>query len=355
MNTKKLLNVTVFSAILAMANSCGVKNDEAENKQDNNTAANTAVVEEKQKISIDTVHAEKVAQIEELTSTVKAFAKNDIVSQSPGRIIKIYCEVGDYVKKGQLLVKMDETSLINIKTQMIQAEADYNRVKALHEAGGASQQQVEQLKMQVDVMKENYNNLLENVNLTAPISGVITARNYDSGDMYKGGQEIVTINQMQPVKILVNVSEDNFTNVKKGQSVDVTVDALPGETFKGTIAIIYPTMDAATRTFPVEISINNPANKVRPGMFARTTFNMGTAKHVMVPDVAIQKQLGSGDHFVYTYSNGKVSYRKVETGRIIGNKVEIISGVEDGAMVVTAGMAKLTDGKEVDVVAKQIK
>lgn len=353
MNTKKLLNVTAIAAMLVVANSCGVKN-EGENKAEDTKQSQTAV-EEKIKVSIDTVHAQKVAQLEELTSSVKAFAKNDIVSQNPGRIIKIYCEVGDYVKKGQLLVKMDETSLINIKTQMIQAEIDYKRAKALQEAGGASQQQVDQLKMQFDVLKENYNNLLENVNLTAPISGVVTARNYDSGDMYKGGAEILTINQMQPVKILVNVSEENFTKIKKGQNVDITVDALPGEKFKGSISIIYPTMDATTRTFPVEININNPANKVRPGMFARTTFNLGTAKHVMVPDVAIQKQLGSGDHFVYTYSNGKVTYRKVETGRIIGENVEIKSGVEDGALVVVGGMAKLTDGAEVDVVAKQLK
>lgn len=354
MNTKKLLNITAFASMLVVANSCGVKNDNGNKAEDTTKQVKTEETE-KIKVSIDTVHAEKVAQLEELTSTVKAFAKNDIVSQNPGRIIKIYCEVGDYVKKGQLLVKMDETSLINIKTQMIQAEVDYKRVKALQEAGGASQQQVDQLKMQLDVLKENYNNLLENVNLTAPISGVITARNYDSGDMYKGGAEIVTINQMQPVKILVNVSEDNFTKIKKGQNVDVTVDALPGEHFKGSISIIYPTMDATTRTFPVEINISNPANKVRPGMFARTTFNLGTAKHVLVPDVAIQKQLGSGDHYVYTYKNGKVSYSKVETGRVIGDKIEIKSGVEDGAMVVVGGMAKLTDGLEVDVVAKQLK
>ena len=258
MNTKKLLNATAIAAMLVVANSCGVKN-EGENKAEDTKQAQTAV-EEKIKVSIDTVHAQKVAQLEELTSSVKAFAKNDIVSQNPGRIIKIYCEVGDYVKKGQLLVKMDETSLINIKTQMIQAEIDYKRAKALQEAGGASQQQVDQLKMQFDVLKENYNNLLENVNLTAPISGVVTARNYDSGDMYKGGAEILTINQMQPVKILVNVSEEDFTKIKKGQNVDITVDALPGEKFKGSISIIYPTMDATTRTFPVEININNPAN-----------------------------------------------------------------------------------------------
>lgn len=355
MNTKKLLNVTALAALMTMAASCGTKSEktDGEGKADTTATAAKKEVEEKAIISIDTVHTEKVAQLQELTSTVKAYAKNDIVSQSPGRIVKIYCEVGNFVKQGQILVKMDETSLITLKTQMVNAETDYKRVKALQEAGGASQQQVDQLKLQWDVMKENYNNLLTNVNLVAPISGVITARNYDSGDMYKGGEPIVTINQMQPVKILVNVSEENFTKVKKGQAVNVTVDALPGENFKGSIGIIYPTMDPTTRTFPVEINISNPGNKVRPGMFARTTFNYGTANHVMIPAVAVQKQLGSGDHFVYTYKDGKVAYKKIETGRRIEDKYELISGVENGEMVVVSGMSKLTDGKEVTVVAKQ--
>lgn len=350
MNTKNLLNVTAMLAMMALATSCGVKSEGDKAAAGQDTAAK---VDERPTISIDTAHAQNVEQLEELTSSVKAYAKNDIVSQSAGRIVKIYCEVGDFVKKGQLLVKMDQTSLVNIKTQMVNAEADYKRAKALMEAGGASQQQVDQYKMQYDVYKENYNNLLENVNLVAPISGVITARNYDSGDMYKGGEAIVTINQMQPVKILVNVSEDNFSKIKKGQNVDITVDALPGETFKGAVSIIYPTMDANTRTFPVEINITNPGNKVRPGMFARTTFNLGTAKHVLVPDVAVQKQLGSGDHYVYTYKDGTVTYNKVEVGRRIGDKYELKSGVENGAQVVVAGMSKLTDGAEVNVVAKK--
>ena len=133
----------------------------------------------------------------------------------------------------------------------------------------------------------------------------------------------------------------------------MNIDTYPDQKFTGTVNIVYPTIDAGTRTFPVEITIANPGNKVRPGMFARTTFNLGSKKRVLVPDVAVQKQMGSGDHFVYVYEGGKVRYSKVETGRRIGNMYEIISGVNDKDAVVTSGTLKLADGMDVEVVAKR--
>lgn len=343
-----LLAVSTILAFAALSTSCGSKDADASSSADS-----TAVVaEETPKVTVETVKAQNVEQIEELTATVKPEAKNDIASQGAGRIVKIYTEVGNYVTKGQLLVKMDPTSLLQTKTQLANAERDYNRTLELCKAGGASQQAVDQLKVQLDVYRETYNNLLENVELKAPISGVITARNYDSGDMYKGGEAIVTINQITPVKVVVNISEENFSNIKLGQKVNLTVDTYPGKTFTGSISLIYPTLDENTRTFQVEISIPNADRKVRPGMFARAIMNYGTKKHVMVPDVCVQKQMGSGDHYVYTYADGKVSYHVVKTGRRIDDKYEILEGVDDNAMVVTSGISKLIDGKEVEVVKK---
>ena len=344
MKTINLLTGAAMSAaLLLMMSACGGKSKDAK-------ADTGKQKEETPMVTLDTARSENVEQITELTATVKANAKNDIASQSPGRIQKIYTEVGHYVSKGQLLVKMDPTSLLQTKTQLANCEADYKRTLALSKAGGASQQAVDQLKVQLDVTRETYNNLLTNVNLKAPISGVVTARNYDSGDLYKGGDPIVTINDIQPVKIVVNVSEENFAQVKMGMNVKVKVDVYSDETFNGKVSLIYPTMDATTRTFPVEITIANGNRKVRPGMFARATLNLGSAKHVLVPDVAIQKQMGSGDHFVYIYKDGTVSYSKVELGRLVGDRYEIISGVPDGAYVVTSGASKLTDGMAVKVV-----
>ena len=121
------------------------------------------------------------------------------------------------------------------------------------------------------------------------------------------------------------------------------------EEFEGKISLVYPTIDPATRTFPVEIQLVNRDQRVRPGMFARATLNFGTQDHVVVLDLAIVKRAGSGDRYVYVYKNGKVSYNKVELGRRMDTEYELISGVDNNSQVVIAGQSKLADGVEVEV------
>ena len=186
----------------------------------------------------------------------------------------------------------------------------------------------------------------ENTRLVSPINGIVTARNYDSGDMI-GGEPVVTIEQMSPVKLLVNVSESFYTRVRKGMDVNVKVEVYGDEIFHGKVSLIYPTVDPQTRTFPVEIKLPNKDLKVRPGMFARVTMNFGTQNHVVAPDLSIIKQAGSGDRYIYVYKDGKVSYNKVLLGRRMDDKYEIISGVSD--QVVVAGQSRLTNGAEVSV------
>ena len=188
----------------------------------------------------------------------------------------------------------------------------------------------------------------ENTRLVSPINGIVTARNYDSGDMI-GGEPVVTIEQKSPVKLLVNVSESFYTRVRKGMDVNVKVEVYGDEIFHGKVSLIYPTVDPQTRTFPVEIKLPNKDLKVRPGMFARVTMNFGTQNHVVAPDLSIIKQAGSGDRYIYVYKDGKVSYNKVLLGRRMDDKYEIISGVSDGDQVVVAGQSRLTNGAEVSV------
>ena len=130
----------------------------------------------------------------------------------------------------------------------------------------------------------------------------------------------------------------------------VKLDVYGDEEFTGSVTLVYPTINAQTHTFPVEVSLTNANGKVRPGMYARVTMNYGVNKNVVVPDNAIVKQQGSGDRYVYVYKDGKVSYNKIELGRRMGNRYEVISGVQDGDLVVTAGYTKLADGMEVEVV-----
>ena len=280
--------------------------------------AQTETISNKAIVRVETVSAQDVEQINEFTATVEANISNNIAPQTPVRIDKLFAEVGDHVKAGQLLVKMDETNL-------------------------------KQTKIQLDVSRAAYKNLQENTQLLSPVTGVVTARNYDSGDMYSGGSPIFTVEQIRPVKLLVNVSESLFTKVKKGKEVDVRLDVYGDEVFKGKVSLVYPTIDPNTRTFPVEIKIDNSDERVRPGMFARVTIGFGTQNHVVAPDLAIVKQSGAGDRYIYVYKDGKVSYEKVELGRRMGNKYEVISGVNSGDQVVVSGQSRLNNGMEVEI------
>ena len=303
-------------------------------------AAVAAQADEKPIVKLADVKVRPVDQIQDYTATVEAEVKNNIAPSSPVRIDQIFVEVGDRVSKGQKLVQMDAANLKQTKLQLDNQEIEFKRIDELYKVGGASKSEWDASKMQLDVKKTAYKNLLENTALRSPINGVVTARNYDNGDMYSGGNPVLVVEQITPVKLLINVSETYFTKVKKGAPVDVKLDVYGDEIFTGNISLIYPT---------VEIKLDNRDQRVRPGMFARATLNFGTADNVVVPDLAIVKQAGSGDRYVFVYKDGKVSYNKVELGRRMGTEYELKSGVPDNSQVVVAGQSRLVNGMEVAV------
>ena len=291
-----------------------------------------------------------VDQASTFTGTIEAHVSNNIAPQSPARIGRIYVEVGDRVKKGQKLVEMDGANLAQAKVRMENDKAEFERADELYRIGGTSKSEWDARKLAYDVSRTNYDNLSENTVLLSPVSGVVTARNYDSGDMYSAASPILTVEQIRPVKLKVNVSEVLFTKVKKGMEVDVTTDVYGDRRFKGHVGIVYPTIDPATRTFPIEVRIDNADESVRPGMFARVELTHEVADRVVIPDRAVVKQTGSGDKYVYIVRGGKAQFVKVELGRRMDALYEVISGVEEGDTVVVTGQTRLNDGMEVEIV-----
>ena len=310
----------------------------------------TTTQDQKVQVKVETVTSQDVEQTSEFTATVEASVTNKIAPQMAVRIDKVFAEVGDKVRKGQKLAQMDQSNLMQSKVQMENIEAEFKRLDELYKIGGVSKSQWEAQKTSLEIAKTSYRNLSENTQLISPINGVVTARNYDSGDMFSMGTPIFVVEEIRPVKLLVNISETLFTQVKKGMPVDVKLDVYGDETFAGKVSLVYPSIDSQTRTFPVEITVANNDERVRPGMFARVTINFGVKQNVVVPDLAIVKQSGSGDRYIYVYKDGKVSYNKVELGRRMGDKFELISGVENGDQVVVTGQSRLNNGMEVEIV-----
>lgn len=348
------LKACLFAAAIsgAMLASCS-KGESAQTEQQQDEAP---------LVKIEKVYESDVMQKGTYTTSVDADIINNISSSTPNRIKEIYVDEGMQVAAGQKLVVLDDVNIVAYQTQVDNARANlqnvqtnYNRALELFKIGGGTKQNVDAMETQLITAKNSLasaertlKNAMENTVLTAPISGVVTARNYDPGDM-TGALPILTIAKVNPVKVVANISESEYSKVKKGMTVDCTFDTYGDEAFQGVVSMISPTIDTSSRTFGIEITLPNPQSKVLPGMFGRVTINFGEERHVVVPDLAVVKQPGSGNQYVYVYKDGKVSYNKVELGQRIGNTYEILSGVNDGDEVVISGQSRLADGIEVRV------
>lgn len=342
MKYTKLTLITLAAALMMTA--CGQKDTSTTPSNGTEQALAAPVV------SVITAQAEDVEVTNTFTSNIEPFAINNIVSQTAGRIVSIRAEVGQQVRKGQLLATMDDVNLAKTRMQYINDSTELSRLTELYKIGAVSQADYDMAKLALNVTKKTYENLAENTYLRSPINGVVTARNYDKGDMYSMAQPIFVVQQIQPVKMLINVSESLFTEISKDMNFDITVESYPGEVFQGKVNLIYPTVSVTTHTFPVEVICQNADQRLRPGMFARVTANFGTNHHVVVPDVAVVKQQGSGEHFIYVLQpDNTVKYSLVEVGKRLDDRYEIVSGIKEGDKVVTEGQIRLKDGVSVTV------
>jgi len=346
LDMKRLIRgITIVLAAAAVAG-CGGREKKAQE-----AGAASLPQEVERTVEVLPAQARDVPQESAYSSTVEAFATNNIMPQQAGRIRKINVEVGDFVVKGQVLAEMDRLQLDQLALQIQNDDIEYARLKSLYEEGGVSKSDFEAAELGYKVRKSNYANLEENTILRSPLTGFVTARNFDKEDMYSMTAPLFTVQQVTPVKLLVGVSESEYTKVKKGDDVTLTVDALPGRTFNGRVNRLYPTINPSTHTFQAEVLVTNSDRVLRPGMYARVTITYGTNHSIVVPDRAVVKQEGSGQKYVYVYNeDGTVSFVPVEVGRHIGAEYEILSGLTEGQLYVSKGQTGLKDGSKVKVV-----
>lgn len=349
----KKIFLTGFIAA-AILSSCSSNNEDTANK---------STEESLPKVKIETVEARSVDQIGTYTATVEPQIVNNITSAMPNRIKEILVDEGQQVSAGEIVAILDDVNTFSYETQVDNARANlknvelnYARAVELFNIGGGTKQQVDAMEIQLTNARNalaqaerTLRNAKENTVLTSPISGVVTARNYDPGDM-AANLPIVTVARVKPVKLIINVTENDYPKIRKGMTATIKFDTYGDEEFTGTVSTVMPTVDAASRTFGVEILLANEDTKVLPGMFGRVSLNLGTEERVVVPDKAVVKQQGSGNQYVYVLNpDGTVSYNIVELGQRLGAEYELISGVESGSQVVVSGQAKLSNGSKVEV------
>ena len=305
--------------------------------------------------SADTVRLVEVAPAEmralslseEFTAQLEAKVVNNITAQAGGRLKQLLVKVGDRVGAGQAVARMEATQAAQAQIQLADAKTNFARMDELYKVGGVSKAQWEQAKSAVDQAKLAYGNAAENTVLRSPISGFVTAKNYDNGDMTSPQLPVVVIQQIAPVKAVIGVSEQYYSYLKKGAAATLSVDALGEETFSGIVTNIFPTLDPVTHTVSAEIEVANKDLKLRPGMYARVHLDFGTKEALTVPDKAIVRQAGSGARYVYVFSGGKAVYRAVELGQQQGDIYEVVSGLNAGDQVITSAPSNLKNGLSV--------
>lgn len=320
----------------------------------NSKQSATTQTEEEVAVKTKTAVAEKrdILLTEEYTSEVNAYKENDITPAASGvHIDRILVDVGDKVREGQLLITLNPTQYNQARVQLKLLEDNVNRLRPVYEAGGISAQEFDQVKAQYDVQFEVVENLKRNIEVLSPISGVVTARNNEAGDLFMN-QPVLHIMQINPLKVVAHIQEQFFSNVKRGMTVRLKLDAYPEEEFKGQVELIHPAINTTTRTFAVEVRVPNPSERLRPGMFARTYFDMGKREAVLIPDVAVLKQVGSSERYVYVIKEGVAERRRVTVGRQEGQLVEILTGVEAGEEVAVTALSRIENGVKVEIVAE---
>ncbi len=351
----KLLNL--FSAsLLITAVISGCSSGSATREKENN--ANQVIKTEKVKVM--TLQSRVIGKKIEYTSTLKPFEEVHLVPSTPGRIERIYVEVGDRVRKGDLLVQMDQTQLQQAAIQLKNLETDYRRLDTLQKVGSVTRQQFDQISTQYEIARTNVEFLKENTRLVSPFYGVISGKYFENGEMYSGAPNtatgkaaILSVVQISPLKAFVNIPESYYPLVEEGMATPVRSDIYPDESFTGKIIRKYPTVDPSTHSFQVEISIDNPGEKLRPGMFARVDLELGETEALVVPSLAVLKMQGSNERYVFLEENGQARRISVTLGQRFDDQVEIISDqLKEGDQLIVAGQARLVDKVPVEIVTE---
>jgi RND family efflux transporter MFP subunit len=297
----------------------------------------------------------KISRTIDYTATILPFEEVNMAPSTPGRIEKIYVEEGDRVNKGDNLFLMDRTQLFQMELQLSNLQKDLVRMDTLLRTGSAKAQQYDQLKTQYDVLKTNVDFMKQNTLMKSPFYGVVTGKYFEDGEMYSGTpttqtgrSAVVTVQQVNPLKVNVNISEQYYPLIKKGLKAGITADVYRDQTFTGSVFRVAPTINSATRSFVTEVELPNRNDLLKPGMFVRVSMNLGEVETFVVDANTVLLQEGTNIRFVFLEKGGVAKRVEVLLGKRFNDKVEVISDkIGEGDLIISEGQARLIDGDKV--------
>lgn len=337
---------------------CGLVFTACNSNKANDPAAESATGKAAVPVRVETLSKTKISRTIDYTATVLPFEEVNVAPATPGRIEKIFVENGDRVNKGDDLFLMDRSQLYQLKLQLANLAKDLSRLDTLLATGSVKQQQYDQLKTQYDVTKANVDFMEENTFLKAPFNGIITGKYFENGEIFSGTPTtasgraaVVTIMQINPLKLEVAVSEQYYPLVKRGMKATVTADVYSDQVFTGTVFRKAPTVSSATRTFIAEIELPNRNDLLKPGMFVRVAMELGEVETFVVPAASVLMQEGTNIRYVFTEDQGIANRIEVTIGKRFDDRLEIISdNLKEGSRLVTEGQSKLLNGDKLEMI-----
>lgn len=324
---------------------------------------------------------------ETFSGSAQSSKESKVSFKVSGTLTNLNVKVGDVVRKGQLIAKVDqtdysvqyqqsvannkssETQIQSAKSQLVNAKATYQRIEKLYENNSVSISEFEQAKSSLELAEASYNaslaqanasekqvesaqNQVRYSNLLAPFSGVITAVMVEENELVGSGTPVATISAMDNPEISVGIPEVFISKVKKNQNVDIIFSSMPNQNFSGKVYEVgFSSLGGST--YPVTVRIDRPTQEIRPGMVANVHFSFDDGKKEKQKMVAPTAAIGEDNngHFVFGLTqegeNYLVKKKQIEIGKLTTAGFEIKSGLTKGELVATAGLNTLLDGMRV--------
>ncbi|KQU49982.1 hypothetical protein ASG72_18405 [Bosea sp. Leaf344] len=296
----------------------------------------------------------------EALGTLAADESVVIAPEIAGRVVALGFKEGDRVKKGQELVKLD-TAILDAELKQLQADLGlardtFERNRSLSQRGVGTQVALDEATAKLasaEARVQLAQAKLAQSTIRAPFDGVVGLRSVSVGDFVAGGKTLVTLTNIDPIKVDFRVPEIFLSRVKVGQAISIKVDALAGREFEGRIFAIDPVVDINGRAIRLRASVPNADLALKPGLFARIVIQVDQRENAMVvPETAVMPD-GVGK-MVYVVENGKAKRVSVEIGKRLPGKVEVVKGLTSGMQIVTAGQMRLRDGATVAIKEKPV-
>jgi membrane fusion protein (multidrug efflux system) len=287
------------------------------------------------------------------SGTIDARASADIAFQVTGKVVGIGAEEGQSVSAGQFLAQLDKT---DYRLSYEQAELAHSRsadearrARVLRDANAIAPNDFEKIdnaERQAAVSGAMAEKRLNDTRLSAPLSGIIARRDIEMGETVSAGRPVFTIVDLDVVHVRVSVPEADVGSIKPGNTATITVPSLGSDTFTGRVRLVGVAADPSSRTYAVEVAVNNPSHRLKAGMIAEASIKTGkTLPQLTIPAGAIVRDVeGASRVFVFSTADQRVHARRVTVGGISGTDVAIADGLSAGDLIVVGGQRQLREG-----------